>query len=323
MHPIVTIITPCYNGERFIERTIESVRAQTLKNWEYIIIDDGSSDKSVEIIERLAASEPRIRLIRQENSGKCAACNRGISEARGTYLGILDHDDLYHAGKLERQVQYLQAHPDAGMVYSRTVLISNSEDPPLDEEEEFYRNLNPVVCEQRLAVGPDGRRIHTGDDEVSLFPILIVTCCIATVSLLMRRDAALATGPFDSGCWPHDDWDFFLRFSRRYEIHKQAETLALYRWHHTNFSQNADAMASSWIAVCQKMGADPTLTQEERQHLRRALRANEYANAENCLIWAKSAWQEGAFQQMFRYYLRHLRIKTSLLYKYRDVQNPS
>lgn len=104
---LVSIITPCYNGEKYVAQTIRSVLAQTYTNWEMILVDDGSSDASARIIRQFAQSDPRIRLLQQENAGSAAARNVGIRAARGRYLALLDADDLWEPEFLEQQLAFM------------------------------------------------------------------------------------------------------------------------------------------------------------------------------------------------------------------------
>ncbi|MED3646437.1 glycosyltransferase family 2 protein [Halalkalibacterium halodurans] len=107
--PVVSIITPCYNAEMFIRDTIESVLNQTFSNWEMVIVDDGSTDRTVQIVESYASQDERIRLIQLEkNSGPAVSRNTAIQHARGRYLAFLDSDDQWLPEKLERQLEFMQ-----------------------------------------------------------------------------------------------------------------------------------------------------------------------------------------------------------------------
>lgn len=105
---LVSIITPCYNGEKYVRETIESVINQTYQEWEMIIIDDGSKDNSVSIISEYVAKDGRIRLVQQPNRGSASARNNGIKQAKGQYIALLDADDLWDAIFLEEQIKFLQ-----------------------------------------------------------------------------------------------------------------------------------------------------------------------------------------------------------------------
>lgn len=106
--PLVSVVMPCYNASRFIREAIESVCAQSYKNWELIIVDDGSSDNSVQILAEYTAKDNRIKLIQQPNRGACVARNNGIDHARGEYVKFLDADDILCPNCLEEQVQQIE-----------------------------------------------------------------------------------------------------------------------------------------------------------------------------------------------------------------------
>lgn len=104
---LISIITPCYNSEKYIEETIKSVLGQTYTAWEMIIIDDGSTDHSACIVQKYVEKEPRIRLVAQENKGSAAARNCGIRQAKGQYIALLDADDLWDREFLSNQLQFM------------------------------------------------------------------------------------------------------------------------------------------------------------------------------------------------------------------------
>lgn len=106
--PLVSIITPFYNAEKFLEETVESVQAQTYGNWEMFLINDGSTDASLKVAKKLAKSDKRIKVITIENSGAAVARNTGIERARGRYLCFIDADDLWEPEKLEKQIYFMQ-----------------------------------------------------------------------------------------------------------------------------------------------------------------------------------------------------------------------
>lgn len=109
MQELVSIITPTYNSEKFISETIQSVQNQNYMNWEMVIVDDGSTDKTVEIIEEVRKKENRIKLISyKENKGAGVARNLGLQEAQGRYIAFLDADDSWKKTKLEKQIRFMQ-----------------------------------------------------------------------------------------------------------------------------------------------------------------------------------------------------------------------
>ncbi len=105
--PLITIIIPCYNQEKYLNETYESLKGMSYKNWECIIIDDGSTDNSLEVIKSLAILDERVKYISKENGGTASARNMGISEARGEYIQFLDADDYLDPEKIEKQLSFM------------------------------------------------------------------------------------------------------------------------------------------------------------------------------------------------------------------------
>jgi len=109
MPALVSIITPMYNSEKFIDLTIQSVQSQTYQNWEMIIVDDASTDRSIEIVKKIMSNEPRLQLKQlADNLGPAHTRNNGIKIAKGQFLAFLDSDDLWHKDKLEKQIKFMQ-----------------------------------------------------------------------------------------------------------------------------------------------------------------------------------------------------------------------
>lgn len=114
---LVSIITPMYNGERFVGQTIDSVIGQTYTKWEIIVIDDGSADNGVAVVNGYILKDKRITLVSQDNAGSAAARNNGIRRAKGQYIALLDADDTWNFDFLEKQLELMKAK-DALLVYS-------------------------------------------------------------------------------------------------------------------------------------------------------------------------------------------------------------
>lgn len=133
--PLVSIIIPAYNAGKYIKQTVESAVGQTYKNIEIIVIDDGSKDKTAEIVRSLG--DQRIIYVFQENKGQSAARNVGIKIAKGKYIAFLDSDDLFLLQKIERQVNFLENNPDCGVCYSKIYHFFS------DQPERLYYNPIP------------------------------------------------------------------------------------------------------------------------------------------------------------------------------------
>ncbi len=123
---LVSIITPCYNGARFVAETIESVLKQTYSDWEMIVVDDGSTDGSDAIVSEYVRRDSRIRLIRQANAGTACARNAGLRCAGGRYIALLDADDLWEPTFLEHQLAFMRAKDAACVCCSYLHIDENS-----------------------------------------------------------------------------------------------------------------------------------------------------------------------------------------------------
>ena len=143
MNNLVSIITPCYNSEKFISQTINSVLNQTYKNWEMIIVDDVSSDKSVAIISTFCKQDSRIKLYQLlDNSGAAIARNKAIDVAKGNFIAFLDSDDLWLPKKLELQLDFM-------IKYNYSLSYTSYE--IINEEGSLTNKI--INCKDKLLVG--------------------------------------------------------------------------------------------------------------------------------------------------------------------------
>jgi glycosyltransferase involved in cell wall biosynthesis len=125
--PVVSVVIPVHNYARYVPEAIASVQAQTLQAWECVVVDDGSTDDTPEVLARLSALDDRITVVRQAQRGLSAARNHGLQASRGRYVQFLDADDLLHEGKLEVHVKALEARPDVDIVFGPTSYFDDGE----------------------------------------------------------------------------------------------------------------------------------------------------------------------------------------------------
>lgn len=186
--PQVTVCIPVYNRSQAFRPTLDSVFSQTMEDWELVIVDDGSSDDTAEVVG--SYRDARIRYLRQANQGQAAARNHGLQEARGEFIAFLDHDDRWSPPKLERQTARLSSDPECGLVYAALRFVDEAGvergRPKLPQPEGW-------VFERLLA---EHNFIFTMSNP------------------LMRTAAVRAVGGFDASTGLSDDWDLFLRLSR-------------------------------------------------------------------------------------------------------------
>lgn len=230
MSPRVSVIVPAYNAAATIDRTLDSVRAQSWRDLEVIVVDDGSSDATAERVRRHAEQDARVRLIVQANAGVAAARNAGIAAARGDLIAPVDADDLWRADKIARQVEALDAGgPDVGLVYCWYVVI----DP----------------ADRILAWGD--RRHDEGDVLRRMFLGNLVG---NGSSPLMRRAAVEAAGGYDPGLRSQaaqgcEDLQLYLKIAERWRFAVVHDYLLGYRWTPSNMSSDGGQMLRSFDLV--------------------------------------------------------------------------
>jgi glycosyltransferase involved in cell wall biosynthesis len=196
---------PVFNGADFLPDSIDSILKQDYPTYELIIIDDGSIDKSRDII----SSYPDIRYYYQENNGVAAARNRGIAESRGEYIAFIDADDIWPQNKLAIQIAYMEAHPEIGYSFTRHRLFLN---PGLEDYPDWVR------------------KDYAASEHIAYIPS----------SLVVRREVLDAVGHFDPSYKVGEDSDWFLRAKdASIPMTVIEETLLLKRIHTQNMSRQA------------------------------------------------------------------------------------
>ncbi len=233
----VSVIIPVYGVEKYIASTVQSVLEQTYKNFELLIIDDGSPDKSLEICQQF--TDPRIRIISQENQGVAAARNTGIRYAQGQYLALLDGDDLWLPQKLEKHVEHLDNSPNVGVSFSRSAFIDEADKPLGIYQMSKLEGITPLDLLCRTPVGN------------------------GSVAVIRREvfDAIKFQGKFyfdeDRQLHPSEDVECWLRIAIKtnWEIKGIAEALTLYRVNSGGFSAQLLKKLNSWEKLLEKLSS--------------------------------------------------------------------
>src|SRR2546423_3285778 len=191
--PLVSVVVPTYNYAGFITEALESLRAQTYQNWECIVVDDGSTDDTAEVVARFVEREPRVRYLRQENQRQSVAKNTGLADARGRYVQFLDADDLIEPLKFERQVEFLEAHAEADIVYGGVRFFRTER--PRERLYAMFGENEPWM--------PEG----AGAGRGGLLPLVRQNIMVIK-SPLLRRSVVEEVGPVDPVLPPVEDLDF-------------------------------------------------------------------------------------------------------------------
>jgi glycosyltransferase involved in cell wall biosynthesis len=201
--PRVSIILPVYNGEAFVERAVQSALSQTMTDFELLILDDGSTDNTLDLIQTL--QDTRIQTYHHDNMGLSATLNRGISLARGRYIARLDHDDLMLSSRLQKQCDYLDAHPEVAL---------------LGTAAQIYEGKNPTTRFHRHPTSNKALQLR-----------LLFDNPFVHASIMFRREAIQEIGGYctDKRRLPPEDYELWSRVARVHDIANLTEVLTIYR----------------------------------------------------------------------------------------------
>ena len=225
--PLVSVIIPAYNASEFIERTLTSVLNQTYENIEVIVVDDGSTDSTPEIVQRFVTIDPRIIFLHQTNAGVAAARNYAIAESKGDFIAPIDADDIWHRTNVEKQLQVLVGSDDVGMVYSWSIDIDESDYLTGGARIfPYHGNIYPAMLLQNV-IG------HAS-------ACMIRRSCLEQVGSPYYKTSFLAQKA--QGC---EDWDLYLRIAENYQVELVPELLVGYRQVHGSMSRQTEQMARS------------------------------------------------------------------------------
>ncbi|MDD3597278.1 MAG: glycosyltransferase [Sulfuricurvum sp.] len=218
---MVSIIIPSYNHEKYIQRCIDSVLNQTYSDWELIIIDDGSSDSSNELIGLY--TDTRIKHVMQENGGAHNAINRGLSLAQGEYLTILNSDDEYHAQRLEKCIRYFSVNADIDLI-STWIDVVDAESRKLGTKQAWH-NMEPWEIKNK-------QKTFASTEDYAL-NALMSNFVSTTSNMIFKRSVYEKVGGMRNLRFTHD-WDFLLRVCSDHHCYNLSEPLLNYRIHNTN-----------------------------------------------------------------------------------------
>jgi glycosyltransferase involved in cell wall biosynthesis len=251
---LVSVIIPAYNQGHYLPAAIQSVLDQTYAAFEILVVDDGSTDNSREVVAQF--TDPRVYYLYQENRGLSGARNTGIRHARGDYLSYLDSDDQFLPQKLSLQVAALHEQPAVDFVAGQAV--------PIDEQ---GQQVGKIFDDGLPANEIDlllGNPLHVG-------------------SVMLRRSRQAQVGFFDENLRSYEDWDMWLRLARQgCRMAWLPQPVSLYRFHRAQMTRDGQQMTTATFAVLDKLYADPDLPPAwlalrdqaySRAHLRAAAQA--------------------------------------------------
>jgi glycosyltransferase involved in cell wall biosynthesis len=238
--PRISVAMSVYNNAPYLPQAIESILAQTFTDFEFLIVNDGSTDGSAEIIDRFAASDSRIRPIHQANAGLIVSLNRMIEEARAPLIARMDGDDIALPERFARQIAFMDANPDIGVLGTGCTCIDETGKP---SSFKFDNVLTPEEILEDLKNGPP----------------------LCHPSILMKRDAVRAVGGYHRAYKHCEDYDLWLRLSEHVAMANLPDRLLLYRQSETQVSNRyaytqTIGAAIAWQAHVERLAGRPDPT---------------------------------------------------------------
>ena len=255
--PLVSVIIPTYNRGWILAEAIDSVLAQDFKEYELIVVDDGSTDNTREILDTYGQD---IVVLRQVNKGVSAARNRGIAEAGGQLVAFLDSDDLWLPRKLSRQVDYFNLNPDT--VINQTEEIWMRNDVRVNPKER-HRKPSGMIFERSLGL-----------------------CLVSPSAVMIQKTLFDAVGVFDENLPACEDYDLWLRISCRYPVHLIETPLIIKRGGHGDQLSKAPGLDKFRIQSLEKIIESGRLTESQYRAAACNLR-------DKCVIYAGGCRKRG------------------------------
>jgi glycosyltransferase involved in cell wall biosynthesis len=278
--PAISVLLAVYNGERYLRDAIDSILAQTLRDFEFIVIDDGSTDRSLAILQQYAANDSRMRIVSRPNKGLTVTLNEGLALARGEFLARIDDDDLALPQRFELQIGYLREHPDCVLVGSRVLLI-DPDGLPIRESatEQTHEEI-------------DAAHLNRG------WPVV-------HPAVMMRTAAMRQVGGYREQYNTLEDLDLFLRLAEIGKLANLPQLLLKYRQHfssvtHSKSEQQARIRQAIYDETYTRRGqTPPPPVQPKRTDSRRP--------HEQHSLWAWSALKAGNVDTARKHALATLR----------------
>lgn len=234
--PLVSIIIPCFNADKYLRQTLESVLWQQYKHWECILVDDGSTDSSASIIQSFQLTDPRFKYIKQSNQGPSIARNIGAAQSKGEFIQFLDADDILLPERLSVCIDTFRLHTDADIVYSDFVLYEHGQ--------KFLRTLPASI---------------PGDDVVKAMLFDLNLHFVVLMHSMMFRRTIVLDHPFDVALpyWAEDQ-DCWIRMAIDNATFRYVDDiLVIYRFTENNLTSNEAQLISSKITMLERYAVHP------------------------------------------------------------------
>ncbi|MFH1306928.1 MAG: glycosyltransferase [Candidatus Micrarchaeota archaeon] len=206
----VSIVMPVLNSEKFLAEAIESVLGQKFQNWEFVVVEGRSKDNSLEILEKFAKQDKRLKIIKAKGKGVSHAANIGIKKAKGKFVVRMDADDVCFRERIGKEIKFMKKHPEIGVVGSACVMID-------EKGKELYVAKKPA-------------------EDKGIKKYMYFKCPFFHPTIMARRKLLLSVGGYDEKLKVGEDYDLWARLGRKTKFANIAEPLLYYRKHDENLS---------------------------------------------------------------------------------------
>lgn len=288
----VSVVIPTYNGARFLAKTVESVRAQTLTDWELVIVDAGSTDDTPKLARSIAEQDARIRLLQQKHGTVAAMRNVGLEAISpdAPYITFLNHDELWKPDALPLLIGALERDPDLTAAHSMAAFIDEEGRPSAPgEAERLTKDREACV---------DGQIVSWAPNLPTTLAVQALHNPIYTPGqVVIRRSALKQAGPFDLAVSPADDYDLWLRLCILGDMAYVDQVLLRCRRRAENMTHQMGRMVQQEIAVRRKRIGAPGLTQEQRDVLTAGRRLWYRRTARQWAHWALESLKDREFDR--------------------------
>jgi hypothetical protein len=256
--PIVSVVMSVFNGERFLREAVESILQQSFREFEFIIVDDGSSDQSAPILDSYQTNDARVKVYRKEHSGLVESLNHGCSLAQSKYIARMDADDIASKDRLKTQVAFMDAHPETGVIGGAVDWIDAS------------GNSLGIHC-----YPAENHQIKAA---------LLEGCALWHPTVVIRREAFVLAGGYRGVAVDAEDYDLWLRIADRFQLANLEAVVLKYRIHPSQVSirktaQQALSMLAVQVAASSRRKGLPDPLNSVKTVTREALAAMGVANA--------------------------------------------
>ena len=249
-----SVIIPVYNGEKFIKNAIESVFMQTVSDWELIIVNDGSSDNTLAVLEKYRENE-KIKIVSQPNSGVSVARNTGVENSEGDYIAFLDADDVWHENHLEVMKNLAEKYPAAGLIgtFTRVELVNHE---VISECEYFKDKSHEVYLEDFFAE-------YHRDKSAKMFTV---------ITTVVSREAFNKAGGFPVGCKIGEDLELSLVIAAYYPVVLSPVATATYKKENSTATKNKSFDADwGFFEKVEKIYDDESIPLSKRENLKKVM----------------------------------------------------